>query len=305
MTAALRRILPDVVLFAVAGMWGGSYLGAKALAAASSAPAVMCARFVPAALTLLVLCAVRGKLRELRGVTWPGAVLGVLRAATIAFETVGVTRTSATNAGLIIGLSVLVTPVLESVATRRRLSAKLVASMLLGVAGIALLVGGDGFSAPNSGDLLVFAAALTRALLGVAEARFTTDAAADVLQLTTVELSLGAAAFAIWGGRSALAHAPQFTAHDWANLAYLSIGCTVLGFLGQLWATKHSSASRAGMFLGTEPGWALAIGVFVAGEPIGALGLVGALTLLVAVAWGARAERRWRADLRTVSGRLI
>lgn len=71
-------------------------------------------------------------------------------------ETIGVTLTSATNAGLIIGLSVLITPIFEAVATRRRLPGQLVAAMLLGVAGIALLVGGSGFSAPNMGDLLVF-----------------------------------------------------------------------------------------------------------------------------------------------------
>lgn len=292
---ALRRFLPDLALVGVAVMWGGSYLGAKELAQASSAPAVMCARFVPAALILLVLAAARRKRAGLRQVIRPGLALGVLRAATIALETIGVTRTSATNAGLIIGLSVLITPILESAATRRRLSTALVMSMLLGLVGIAMLVSGGGFTAPSSGDLLVLAAALTRATLGVAEARFTRAADADVLGLTTIELCFGAIVFALWGGHSAVTHAPAFTAQDWANLAYLSIGCTVLAFLGQLWATKHSSASRAGLILGTEPGWALAVGAVVAGERLSALGLIGGLVLLGAVTWGGRAERRWRA----------
>jgi hypothetical protein len=169
--------------------------------------------------------------------------------------------------------------------------------MLLGVAGIALLVSGDGFSAPNTGDLLVLAAALTRALLGVAEARFTAAADADVLQLTTIELTFGAVVFALWGGRAAIVNVPSLAPQDWANLAYLSIGCTVLAFLGQLWATKHSSASRASLILGTEPGWALAVGVLLAGERVSAVGLLGAAVLLAAVTWGGRAERRWRVSL--------
>ncbi len=291
------RFLPDVVLLAVAGIWGGSYLGTKDLAEASSAPAVMCLRFVPAAVVLLGVAACRGKLRALRTVAAPGACLGILRAATIALETIGVTRTSATNAGLIIAMSVLMTPVFEAVAVRRRLSGQLVAAMLLGLVGIALLVGGDGFSAPSGGDLLMLGAAVTRALLGVAEARFTRAGAAggaDVLQLTTIELTLGAAVFAIWGGRAAVAHVPEFTGPDWANLVYLAIGCTLLAFLGQLWATKLTSASRASILLGTEPGWALVVGIALAGEAIGAASMAGALILLAAVTWGGRAEYRWR-----------
>lgn len=294
---SMARFLPDVVLLAVAATWGGSYLGAKDLAEASSAPAVMCLRFVPAAVILLGVAAGRGRFRSLRTVAVPGLCLGVLRAATIALETVGVTRTSATNAGLIIGLSVLMTPIFESMVVRRRLSGQLVAAMLLGVVGIAMLVGGDGFSAPSGGDFLMLGAAITRALLGVAEARFTRAGAvggADVLQLTTIELTLGAVVFAVWGGSAAVAHIPGFTGHDWANLAYLTVGCTLLAFLGQLWATEHTSASRAGILLGTEPGWALAVGIVLAGDAIGPGSLVGALVLLVAVTWGGRAEYRWR-----------
>jgi drug/metabolite transporter (DMT)-like permease len=189
------------------------------------------------------------------------------------------------------------TPIFEAVAVRRRLSGQLQAAMLLGLVGIALLVGGDGFSAPSGGDLLMLGAAVTRALLGVAESRFTRAGAAggtDVLQLTTIELTLGAAFFAVWGGRAALAHVPEFTGPDWANLVYLTVGCTLLAFVGQLWATKHTSASRASILLGTEPGWALIVGIVLAGEAIGAASMAGALILLVAVTWGGRAEYRWR-----------
>ncbi len=289
------RLLPDAVLLAVAVVWGGSYLAAKDLAEATSATAVMCLRFLPAALVLLAIAAGRGRLRALRAVTGPGLLLGTLRAATIALETVGVTLTSATNAGLIIGLSVLITPILESAATRRRLSGQLTAAVLLGITGVVLLVGGVGLSAPNAGDLLVLAAALTRALLGVAGARLTARGA-DVLPLTTIELTFGAIVFTLWGGGPALGSLPHLTGHDWAVLVYLSIGCTLLAFLGQLWASKHTSASRAGILLGTEPAWALAIGVLLAGDTIGSTGLAGGLVLLVAVTWGGRVEHHWRTN---------
>lgn len=290
-----RRLLPDAILLIVAIMWGGSYLATQDLAAASSAAAVMCARFVPSAAILLLVHFARPHNR-LRDSAFPGILLGTLRAATIALETIGVTLTSATNAGLIIALSILLTPILESALTKRRLSPSLIGSILLALLGITLLVGGNGFSGVNLGDGLMLVAAATRALLGVAEARFTVNKNADVLGLTTVEITFGAVIFAAWGGNSLLAHLPGFTVANWLTIAYLCLGCTILAFLGQLWATKHTSASRAGMLLGTEPGWALLVGMLLAGDRIGTLGYLGAAVLLVATWWGARAEQRWRGD---------
>lgn len=292
-SVSTRRLLPDAVLLIVAIMWGGSYLAAQDLAVASSAAAVMCARFVPSAAILLVLHFARANNR-LRDSAFPGMLLGTLRAATIALETIGVTLTSATNAGLIIALSILLTPILESALTKRRLSPALIGSILLALIGITLLVGGQGFSGVNLGDGLMLVAAATRALLGVAEAHFTVNKNADVLGLTTVEIAFGAVIFAAWGGNSLLEHLPSFSVANWLTIAYLCLGCTILAFLGQLWATKHTSASRAGMLLGTEPGWALLVGVLLAGDRIGVLGYLGAAVLLVATWWGARAEQRWR-----------
>ncbi|MGM7666214.1 DMT family transporter [Microbacterium sp. A93] len=294
-SSPLRRLLPDAVLLFVAILWGGSYLATQDLAMASSAAAVMCARFVPSAVILLSLSLARPR-TTLRESALPGILLGSLRAATIALETIGVTLTSATNAGLIIALSILLIPILESALTRRRLSPALIGSILLALAGIALLVSGNGFVAFNLGDGLILIAAATRALLGVAEARFTMGRDADVLGLTTVEITFGAIIFAIWGGSSLMEHMPDFTATNWLVVAYLVLGCTIVAFLGQLWATKQTSASRAGMLLGTEPGWALLAGVLIAGDRIGPLGYAGAAILLFATWWGARAERRWRAE---------
>ncbi len=292
-SSSISRLLPDLVLLIVAIIWGGSYLATQELAAPSSAAAVMCARFVPAAILLLSVNLARRKVR-LRDSALPGILLGTLRTATIAMETIGVTLTSATNAGLIIALSILLTPILESALTKRRLPLPLIGSILLALTGISLLVGGQDFSGINLGDGLMLLAAATRALLGVSEARFTVGRKADVLSLTTLEIVFGAVIFAAWGGNSLLEHVPNFSVSNWFTLAYLCLGCTIFAFLGQLWATKHTSASRAGMLLGTEPGWALLVGVFLAGDRIGALGYMGAAVLLAATWWGARAEQRWR-----------
>lgn len=291
--AGLTHVLPDVALLLIAAIWGGSYLISKDLSAVSSAAAVMCARFVPSALLLLTVQLWRRPPGWQRVVA-PGLVLGVLRASTIALETIGVTLTSATNAGLIVGLCVLITPLMESVAGGRRLTGQLLGSVALALVGIAGLVGGNGASTPNLGDLLIAGAATTRAILCVVEARFTVGRAADVSMLTTVEITFGAVVSALWGGSALLNDVHHFGTAQWGGILYLSLGCTVIAFLGQLWATMHTSASRASMILGTEPGWALLIGLLIGGEHIGLIGIGGALILLMSLLWGGRAERRWR-----------
>lgn len=287
-----RRAHPDVVLLVVAMVWGGSYLATHDLAASSSAVAVLCARFVPSAVIMFLIAATRRD--DLRPALLPGTSLGLLRAVTIALETIGVTLTTATNAGLIIGLSVLITPILEAAATRRRASRALLGSATLALVAIGLLVVGDGLSAPNLGDGLVLIAAFTRAALGVAEARVTASTRASVAALTTVEIGVGAIVFALCGGASLAAHVPSFDAGDWLGIIYLSLGCTVAAFLGQLWATKHTSATRAGLILATEPVWALVVGLTLAGDTIGPLGVMGIGVLFAATLIGRRAERRWR-----------
>lgn len=292
-SASRRHLLPDLALLGIAAVWGGSYLATQQLATTLGVIAVLCARFLPAALVLgAIVLGRRGP--SLRRSLRAGSVLGGLRAATIVLETVGVTMTSATNAGLIIGLSILLTPVLESWATGRRLTPGLISSVLLALGGIALLVGGDGFASVNPGDALILVAAITRATLGVAEAKAARAPGADLLGLTTVEIALGAALFTAVGGAPLLARLPEFTAATWGLVVFLALGCTVFAFLGQLWATSRTSASRAGLMLGSEPGWVLIIGVVIGGERIGPLGWIGAAVLLVAMVWGRRAELHWR-----------
>lgn len=289
-------LLPDLALLGVAAIWGGSYLATQELAAVAGTAAVLCARFLPSAVIMVIAVGGFRRGRSLRGVLRAGSLLGLLRAGTIVLETVGVTLTSATNAGLIIGLSILLTPLLESLVTRRRLTGQLLGSVTLALLGIALLISGSGFQEMTIGDGLILLAAITRAALGVAEARATRAVDSDVLGLTTVEITFGAILFTLWGGGSLLAQMPTFTALDWGLILYLSLGCTVLAFLGQLWATKRTSASRAGMMLGSEPGWALLIGVLIGGEQLTVMGGIGAVVLFGAMFWGRRAEERWRAS---------
>ena len=117
---AYRRV--DLVLLAVAVVWGSSYLAAKGVATPDNAFGFLALRFAFAATGLIVVLGLR-----LRRITWTelvvGAVLGTILSVILALETFGLTMTSASNAGLIIALTIVMTPLLQQMTQPTRLPA--------------------------------------------------------------------------------------------------------------------------------------------------------------------------------------
>jgi len=76
----------------------------------------------------------------------------------------------------------------------------------------------------------------------------------------------------------------------WAGVLYLGLACSLFAFLVQLWAVRRTSASRASLLMGTEPVWAVATGVLIAGERLGLPGAAGAALIIGASYVGQRIE---------------
>ncbi|MFB6807023.1 DMT family transporter [Streptomyces sp. NPDC056387] len=293
-TAAPRRAwLADLPLLAVAVVWGGSYLAAKGITTAHTVIAVLVLRF---ALVLPVLAvAGRRRLRALTARQLRGAgLLGLVLGGIFLLETYGVVQTSATNAGLIISLTMIFTPLAEAAVRREAPPGAFLAGAAASVTGVVLLTQGAGFTVPGVGDLLVLGAALARTLHVLLMARSTAVQGADPLSLTTVQLGGAVLVFAVLAavpgtGERPLAAAAAFGPAEWAGLAFLSVFCTLFAFFVQMWAVRRSSPSRVSLLLGTEPLWAAAAGIAIGGEHLGPAGLAGALLVLGGTAWGRRA----------------
>ncbi|MFF3862806.1 DMT family transporter [Streptomyces sp. NPDC002209] len=293
-TAAPHRAwLADLPVLAVAVVWGGSYLAAKGITTGHTVVAVLVLRF---ALVLPVL-AVAGwqRLRALTAGQLRGAgLLGLVLGGIFLLETYGVVHTSATNAGLIISLTMIFTPLAEAAVRRRAPSGAFLAGAAVSVAGVVLLTQGAGFTVPGAGDLLILGAALARTLHVLLMARIKAVHEADSLSLTTVQFGGAVLVFAVLAavpgtGDSPWATAAGFGAAEWAGLAFLCLFCTLFAFFVQMWAVRRSSPSRVSLLLGTEPLWAAAAGIAIGGEHLGPAGLVGAALVLGGTAWGRRA----------------
>ncbi|MGW2115325.1 DMT family transporter [Streptomyces zhihengii] len=285
--------LTDLPVLLVAVVWGASYLAAKGITTTHTVLAVLVLRFA-LVLPVLVVAGHR-RLRALTAAQWRGAgLLGLVLACVFLLETYGIVHTSATNAGLIISLTMIFTPLAEAAVTRRMPSRAFLAAAAVSVAGVVLLTQGGGFTAPSTGDLLMLLAALVRTVHVLVMARTKSVAGADSLSLTTVQLGGAVAVFAALAlipgsGASPRAAAAAFGPREWAGLAFLSVFCTLFAFFVQMWAVRRSSPSRVSLLLGTEPLWAAAAGIAIGGEHLGAWGLLGAGLVLAGTAWGRRA----------------
>ncbi|MFJ5102765.1 DMT family transporter [Streptomyces sp. NPDC088554] len=293
--AAVRRgaWLTDLPVLLVAVVWGGSYLAAKDIATADTVIAVLVLRF---GMVLPVLAVVGWRrLRALDAAQWRGAgLLGLVLSGIFLLETYGVVHTSATNAGLIISLTMIVTPLAEAAVTRTRPPGSFVAAAGLSVTGVVLLTRNGGFTAPSAGDLLMLLAALARTVHVLAMARIKAVREADPLSLTTVQLGGAVVVFAVLAAAPGTGAAPwtaaaAFGPREWAVLLFLSVFCTLGAFFVQMWAVRRTSPSRVSLLLGTEPLWAAAAGVAIGGEYLGTAGVLGAVLVLTGTTWGRRA----------------
>lgn len=294
MTQVARRQVVDLSLLGVAIAWGSSYLAAKSVATPESVFGFLTVRFALAAfgLALLLLARLRHTtLRELRLGTAYGAVLGLI----LTLETFGVTQTSASNAGLIISLTMVMTPFLEQRVRGRELPFPFYLATAVAVIGVAVLTQSAGFAWPGSGDILILCAAVARAVHVTIIASTSEGRKLDSARMTAVQMFTCLGIFAAVStvvGESALATARGFSATDWMLTLYLAVACTIFAFFIQMWAVRRTSPSRVSLLLGTEPLWAAIIGIWLGGDLLSWTTVIGGALVLLGTNWGRTIEAR-------------
>ncbi|MBB2940830.1 drug/metabolite transporter (DMT)-like permease [Actinoplanes lutulentus] len=289
-------MLKDLPLLAVAIVWGSSYLTAKDLTVAGGVLALLALRYLISAAAMLPVLAIRRPRRPSRREIAVGTLLGLTQASVLAFETYGVAHTSATNAGVLISLTILLTPMLEGVIGRRFLPPSFFLAAVVAVGGVVLLVAGPGLRAPSAGDALILVAAVIRAVHVTLSGHLSRGRDFDTVTLTTVQTVVGAVLFTAAAGPTLGTAVSAYGKDQWLAVTYLALGCSVFAFLVQLWAIRRTSAARASLLLGTEPVWAVLIGVGLGGEHLTMVTLAGIALVLGGTAAGQRVEANVRRE---------
>lgn len=286
----------DVLLLATAIFWGGSYLAAKDLTEHASVNSILAFRFTAAAVIMTLIVLARGN--KFSRADWAlGALYGVAVGTIMQIETNGIKLTSATNAGLIISLTIIFTPILESLWSRSWLPRKFFIAAVGAIVGVALLVSGNGFKEPNLGDALMLGAAILRAITTTAQGKLAEGRKVSSFNVTVVQLSVcGLSYLALdFGGTVKLV--TEFETQQWLNMAFLVLLCTVFGFVALQYGILRTSPSRASLLLSTEPIWAVLTATVFGGEQLFFVGFIGAALIIGCSYWGLGIENRHRLAL--------
>lgn len=292
MTPTTNRRTVDLALLAVAVAWGSSYLAAKDAVTGDGVFGFLAVRFGLAVIGLALVVAPRLRGLTRNEVAW-GSVFGTILSVILALETFGVTKTSAANAGLIISLTIVITPLLDRRVGVPRLPATFYGAVAMAVAGVGLLTQNGGFAVPSLGDVLMLLAAAARSVHVIVISRASAGRELDPARTTLVQFAVALAVFVVLSATTqhgVVEVAAHLTARSWLLVLHLALTCTVFAFVVQMWAARRTSAARVSVLLGTEPLWAAAIGVVVGGDPVTIVGVVGAVLILAGTYLARNAE---------------
>lgn len=198
------------------------------------------------------------------------------------------TMTSASHAGWLIGLTPIWSAILSALLLRERLSAWKIAALLVGFAGALLVITrGDLSSAilalPSTrGDVMIFISTFNWAIYSVIG--HDTIRRLGPRMATAGMMTWGAALLApFFVARRGWTEFPHLTPLGWTSLAFLSLGCSALGYLFWYGALEHVEVSRVAVLLYIEPLVTVAASVALLHETLGGVVIAGGLLVMASV----------------------
>jgi drug/metabolite transporter (DMT)-like permease len=268
----------ELALVGIAAVWGLTFVMVQDAIGELPPFAFLAYRFIPAA--AVVAAFFWHPLRKLPPEGWgAGLVMGAFLTAGYVAQTLGLEHTSASNAGFITGLFVVLTPAFGALLFGLR--PPRAAWLAAGVSALGLLllsgVGGD-FRLSGDGAVFLCACAFALHILVTARAvaRFEIGALVSVQLAACGVFCLLAAAI---GGEL---EAPR-GGTVWSALIVTALVASALGFLVQSYAQRHAPPARTALILAAEPAFAGLFGYLLQDDRLSAVAWLGALLIVAAI----------------------
>ncbi len=267
-------------------VWGSTYLGIKVMVETMPPFLSTGARFALAGLLLAAVLALRG--RSLRVTRRELAACAALGAALLTFGvgvvTVAETRIDSSVAAIIAG-SVPLQVVILRFLSRQRIARATLASVVVGLAGVALIVVPAGGSGSTLGGLAIMIAATVSWSLG----SFFSHRAPlprDPFVATVWEMLAAAVFLTVLGlasGEAGDVRPEAFSHRSLAALAYLAVAGSLIGFSAYVWLLQNVPISKVVTHQYVNPLVAVLLGAAFLSERLSWTALLGALLIVGSV----------------------
>ena len=265
-------------MVAVCAVWGLTFVMVQDAIEIVPTMTFLAYRFIPA--TVLVALMFWRRVRRLSSDGWKaGLVMGVFLTGGYVFQTFGLARTTAANAGFITGTFCVLTPLLGALLFRQKVGRVGWSAALVAAVGLYLL-SNPGGAGRIDGDILVFFCAVSFSLHILA-----TDKALkrhDLEGLLAVQLGVcGLFSLLVAAAMGDLV-VPR-SAVVWQALVVTAVLASAVAFWVQAWAQKHASPARTALILASEPAFAGLFAYLLQGETLSLLGWTGAGLIMAAI----------------------
>ena len=282
---------PIVSLAAAGCLWGTGFLFGKIAFAEMTVSENIGYRFIFGSLGLSpILWKSPPKFhRRAWGLLVLASIVGVPIQFLLQFN--GLEATTVSHASLIVGTLPVLLALSSAVLLKEKLNAFEYGLMMLSAAGAVLItIAKKAVAGPQptvKGDLLVFLSMFAAMVMILLSKRLMDEYGA--LQVTAWMMAIGTLALLIW---IEVTHPMRvhFSLHVWLAVIAQGILATTGAYLFWNWGLARVPAARAGIFLNLEPLVGTLLGVFILGESLGALGILGGALILFAAAYFSRPE---------------
>jgi O-acetylserine/cysteine efflux transporter len=275
---------PVLALVVAAASWGVATTGTKYALQGFGPLSLLSFELTLAALVLGAVVAVRGFRRP--ACLARVALMGLCEPA-LAYlsETIGLTRTTATNAALLQGLECVFVVILAALLLREAIGRSVAVAIVLATVGLVVLEGGGGLTGPGVGDALVLLGALSAAAYTILARGLDPDD--DPLSVTAlqfgvaslVSLPLGIGAVATGSERMPSQIEPRFVVVA-ALVGVVGYGASFVLYNRAITTVR---AAPAAVIINLIPAVGFVSAVVLLGEPLTPYDAGGALLICASV----------------------
>lgn len=273
-----KSLLADLSLLAVAAIWGSSFVVTKSTLDHITPFYLLAFRFTIATVLLGVISFKRLKRAKTSDIK-AGLIIGVSMLLGFLLQTIGLMKTTVGVNSFIVSANVVMVPFFYWLLTKRRPDNYETFGAIMCFIGIGVL-SLDGNLRLGFGELLSLASALFFALQIVAVGHFSKGS--DVFVISTVQIAFAAVASLVL----ATIFEPKITTFnpDMAiSIVYLAVFSSMIAFLLQNIAQAHTSSTHAAIIFSTEALFGSIMGVIFLKETITLKFLIGCIAILVSV----------------------
>lgn len=231
-----KQLQANFLIVLVALFWGSTYFLTK-MAVAELEPFNLTALRFGTAFIITALFFFKRIRNADRTVIKYSIILGVLAVIAVLSMTFGVQYTTASNAGFLISLSVVMIPLISVVVLKKKIKAKLLLSVILATIGIVCLTLNEQLTI-NKGDILCILCAASFAVQVLIMERI--PKSADSVAIGALQLGITAVVNFILSFSLENFTVPR-DFKVWGVIVILGVFCTAFCYIIQIYALKNTS----------------------------------------------------------------